>query len=121
MDLLVGRAARAHLELLHAIAGEAGMRVAIDQTRHGDHALGIDDDRAVIEVEPLADLVAVADRDDLAGVRGDPHVTVVHLDLSEVGAAQGLALSPPGVTIWVRRQMTRSAVMLSGMLIGRVA
>ena len=58
---------------------------------HGDHARGVDDDRAVVEVEALAHLVAVADGDDLAGVGGDPHVAVVHLDLAEVGAAQGLA------------------------------
>ncbi len=51
----------------------------------------VDDDRAVVEVEPLAHLVAVADGDDLAGVGGDPHVAVVHLDLAEVGAAQRLA------------------------------
>ena len=79
------------LELGHAVAGEAGVRVAVDQPGHGDHALRVDDDRAVVEVEALAHLVAVADGDDLAGVGGDPHVAVVHLDLAEIGAAQRLA------------------------------
>ena len=51
----------------------------------------VDDDRAVVEVEPVAHLVAVADGHDLAGVGGDPHVALVHLDVAEVGAAQRLA------------------------------
>ena len=39
----------------------------------------------------VAHLVAVAHGDDLAGVGGDPHVALVHLDVAEGGAAQRLA------------------------------
>ena len=58
---------------------------------HGDEAGRVDDDRAVVEVDLVANLVAVADGDDLARVGGDPHVALVHLDVAEGGAAQRLA------------------------------
>ena len=79
------------LELVDAVARVARVRVAVDQAGHGDHARRVDDDRAVVEVELLAHLVAVAHGHDLAGVGGDPHVAVVNLDLPEIGASQRLA------------------------------
>ena len=91
MDLLVGGSATPHLELVHPVARIARVRVAVDQARHGDQARGVDDDRAVVELEALAHLIAVADGGDLASIGGDPHVAVVDLDGAELAAAQGLA------------------------------
>ena len=104
MDLLVGGAAAALLELVDPVAGEAGVRVAVDQAGHRDEACRVDDDRAVIQVELVADLVAVADGDDLARVGGDPHVALVYLDVAEGAAPEGLAGLTAGRHELVRRQ-----------------
>ncbi len=88
LQLLVGRAAGAQLELRGPVAGEARVGVAVDQTRHGDHLRRVDDDAVEGHLEPVAQLVALPDGDDDALAGGDPDVPLEDLELAEVVAAQ---------------------------------
>ncbi len=88
VQLLVGRAARAAVVLVDAVAGEACVRVAVDEPRDGGHAERVDDHRVLGQLEPRTQVEAVPDRDDLAELRRDPDVALEHVDLAERGAAQ---------------------------------
>ena len=88
VQLLVAGAVRAPVVLVDAIPGEAGMRVAVDEARDGDHPERVDDHGVIGQLEPRAQIEAVSDRDDLAELRGDPDVALEHVDLAERGAAQ---------------------------------
>ncbi len=80
VDLLVGGAARAPVELVDPVAGEARVRVAVDEPGDRDHPLRVDDHRVVAQLEPGPELEPVPDRHDLAVVRGDPDIALEHLD-----------------------------------------
>ena len=88
VDLLVGGAVGAPVELVDPVAGEARVRVAVDEPGDRDHPLRVDDHRVVAQLEPGPELEPVPDRHDLAVVRGDPDIALEHLDVAERGAAQ---------------------------------
>jgi hypothetical protein len=85
VELLVGRAAGAQLELACPIAPEARMRMAVDQARDGRAATPVELDDLFVQ---RAELGHSADRLDSA-LRAE-HVSLLHdRELAEVGPAQG--------------------------------
>ena len=80
VQLFVARAARAQRELLHPVAGERRMRVAIDEPRHGAPSAAVE----LLDVAvDRAQLAHAADVGDFAVV--DEHVRV----LDDVDVARG--------------------------------
>ena len=84
VQLLVGRAAGTHRELLHAVAGEARMRVAVDEPGHGAEAARVE----LLDLAVDSPQVAHApDRLDSAVAAQDIRI-LEHLDVAESGAAE---------------------------------
>ena len=89
MQLLVGRATGAERELLDTVAGEACVRVAVDEPRQGAEAAAVEllgvADAAVEVAHPPHRLDAPAAAEDIR--------ILGHLDAAEVATAQRRALA----------------------------
>ena len=103
MQLLVARAAGAERELVHAVAAERGMRVAVDEARDRAQPAAVELDDVAVERRQVAHPPDGLDR---VAVAEDERV-LEHLDVAERRSAQRGA-RPAGVASCARSRRSRA-------------
>ena len=84
MQLLVGRAGRAQRELLHAVAGKAGVRVAVDEPGDRAEPASVDLVHLAVETRKVAHAADALDR----SARAEDVRVFDHVDLGELASPQ---------------------------------